>query len=543
LWGEKIIKRHLISSLILLVLLSFLISTVLPEAPARMEKVNAYFNKADSYLISHQYDMAISYYLKGINYADDKERPKIWDDLGYAFLKKRELEKAKAYLKVARSVRPENFNVYLYLAVVYILNNEIDIASAELKKIEENIYFDDSWIKLISDSELRREDGKKISKHEAERLIKEKGIYVQKTTQEKTLVPSVTIQIDAFNERNEGTFYFGQGIILKRREEFEKAEKKLLAALDAYYDEKEVRFQLWDLYLKTNQPVKAEEQMDVLKKLDFTFRETHEVKFRFHHRLKNHTNNLLQDLHERFLKELERGKIHQSINTLEKAFDIDEQSFVINHNLALLYFDIYELEKAEMYCARALWFKEDHLGSHDLMGNIYFHKRAYERALNEYKSILEIDEWNAHAHYNLGSVYHSLKDWFHAEQHWKKAIECEKRKEKIREEESSQEKGLKYSLTVRKRPISFLSHESLGKMYSDQRLVTKAIVEFENAIKLKPNESEPYLYLAKSYYKKGEEKKAVSCLEKYLYLGGKREKEARKLLDQIKKREERKPVG
>lgn len=352
-------------------------------------------------------------------------------------------------------------------------------------------------------------------------------------TQSESLVPLVIIQIDAFNERNEGLFYFVQGIVNKKNEEFENAEKKLLAALDTGYDKKEVRFQLADLYFKTYQFVKAKEQLVALKKLDFIFRFAHEIEFWIHHRLKGHINNLLQTLHERFLRELEKGEIDESIKILEKALEIDEQSFVINHNLALLYFDTGELEKAETYCARALWFKEKHVGCHDLMGNIYFNQEAYERALREFKRIIEIDEWDANAHYNLGSVYHVLKDWPNAEQQWKRAIECERKKVKIRGEKRFTKKGLKYDVIVRKIPISFLSHKSLGNLYLEQGLVEKAITEFEIAIKLKPNEAEPYLDLGKAYHKKGEKKKAVSCLKKYLYLGGKRENEARELLEKL----------
>jgi len=208
---------------------------------------------------------------------------------------------------------------------------------------------------------------------------------------------------------------------------------------------------------------------------------------------------------------------------------------VVNHNLAIFYFDIGNLQNAENSCARTLWFNEDHIGSHDLMGNIYFHQREHEMSLEEFKRILEIDEGNANAHYNLGSVYHELNDWANAEQQWKKAIECEKKKVKIEREQDFTEKELEYSVTVRKRPVSFLSHQSLGKLYIHLGLLGKAVVEFESAIDLRPGEAEPYLDLGKAYYKKGEREKSVFYLDKYLYLGGEKEKEAKKLLDELRK--------
>jgi tetratricopeptide (TPR) repeat protein len=352
-------------------------------------------------------------------------------------------------------------------------------------------------------------------------------------------VPLVFVEIDAFNERNEGAFYFIQGIVHKLCGEFEESEKKLLAALEAGYDEKELRFQLTDLYLKTNMYIKAKEQIAALKRLGSISWSNHEIESRIHHRLRKHSNNLLQDLHKRFLKELEGGKIEQSIETLEKALDINEQSIVINHNLALLYFDRGELEKAEIYCARSLWFEEDNPKNHDLMGNIYFNQAVFEKALSEFKRIVEIDERDARAHFNIGSTYYSLEDWPNAEKYWKRAIEYEEKKVKKRRESQSRKKDFAYFLIVKRSPISFLAHKSLGKLYLEQNLIDKAISALERAIDIHPDKAEPYLDLAKAYYEKEQDKKAVSYLQKYLYLGGREEEEANKLLDKIKKRKKR----
>ena len=470
----------------------------------------------------------------------------IWDDLGYAYLQNKDTEKAKSYLKNAISAYPDNFNCHFYLAIAYFLNDEIDSAYEELENIEKDIHFDDSWMKEISDSEIRRIDGEKISEEEARRLKKEKGLFVHKLYADKDFEPLVIVWVDAFDEKNEGVFYFAQGIVHKKYKEFKEAEKKFLASLKAHYDEKQIRLQLLDLYREMDEQAKAEEQSLNLDKIlgqkkddakpILTSQSIHPIEFRIHHRLRNHPNNLLQSLHEKFLQELEKGRIQESINILEKALDIDESSFVLNHNLALLYFDMGNIEKAEFYCARALWFKENHCGCHDLMGNIYFHQNAYKNALDEFKRMLEIGDREAHAHHNLGSVYYELNDWIKAELHWKKSIECERKELKTQAKSPFVEKDLQYSLVVRKKSPSYLSHKALGNLYSRQGKIDKAISELEKAIELRPHEAEPYLDLGEIYSKKGEREKAVFYLEKYLYLGGEKKDEAEKLLDQLKRK-------
>jgi len=63
--------------------------------------------------------------------------------------------------------------------------------------------------------------------------------------------------------------------------------------------------------------------------------------------------------------------------------------------------------------------------------------------------------------------------------------------------------------------------------------------EFEKAIKLEPDDPEPYYGMGKIYYRTAKQnekyvRKAVFYFEKYLYLGGEKEKEVRELLEFLK---------
>jgi tetratricopeptide (TPR) repeat protein len=499
--------------------------------------ISKYFSKADEEILSGEYDKAIANYLKGMMFTSWRERAAVFDDLGYAYLQKKEYEEAKKYLIQSLGFQRANFNPRFYLAVVYILNNEIELAAEQLKIIEENIYFDQRWMAKTSGLTARKPNGKIIKENELERIKNEKGIYLE----EKSL-SKIIIHMDAFDERNEGAFYFAQGVVYKINEDFDKAQRKFFEALEANYNEREVRLQLANLYLKQNNKDEAEEQLKKISSRVIPFPDLHPAKFEVHHRLKYHVNYLISALHRTFLKELQKGKIDEAIRAVEKSLVVDEQSFVMNHNLALLYYDLEKIEEAETYCARALWYKDfqkvskdDAAGCHDLMGNIFYVQRRFDKALLEFKDMLEIDEC-ATGHYNLGIAYYALGDKQNAEQKWRKAIEYDNITAKSEKERAISKSELDVSIVVRKKSISFWSHMALSKLYLDQNDIEKAAEECWKAISLKPSNPQPYLTMAKISITKEDIENAASYLNKYLHLGGKKDKEVYSMLNLIEKR-------
>jgi tetratricopeptide (TPR) repeat protein len=533
--GEKIRKLKQKSTILSIFLLIIFLSI---QILARPPKVNKYFSQADEEILSGQFDRAIANYLKGMMPISWREGPEVFDDLGYAYLQKEKFGKAKRYLIQSLGFHRENFNPRFYLAAAYILNNEIELAAEQLKIIEENIYFDQSWLEKISGLPARKPNGKTIKANELERIKKEKGIYLEEKTASK-----IIIHLDAFDERNEGAFYFAQGVVYKINEEFDEAQRKFSKALKANYDEREVRFQLANLYLKQNKNDEAGEQLKKTSSQVIPFPTLSPIKFEIYHRLKYHNNHLITALHGTFRKELEKGEIDEAIKILEKSLVVNEQSFLINHNLALLYFDKEKIEIAETYCARALWYKDmdkvgkkDAAGCHDLMGNIFYHQKRYDKALLEFKDALEIDERDATGHYNLGIAYYALGDRQNAEQKLRKAIEHDQETAKSKKEIAISKSGLDVMVVVRKKSISFMSHMALSQLYLDQNLIEKAAGECEKAINLKPSNPRPYLSLAKISITTEEIEIAASYLDKYLYLGGKKNKDVYALLNLIKKR-------
>ena len=558
------------------------------------------------------------------------ERQRVWDDLGFAYLETRKIRKAIEFLEKSLEAQPENYNIYFYLAIAYLLRNKPNPALIYLNKIVNDIYFDNNWLALILKTSFFKENGDEVTLLELRRMRKEKGVFLEK----KIAKDEIIVHIDAFDERNEALVYFAMGVAYKMKKDFEKARENLFKALEKGYNKNETKWQLIDLYIKESKfeealkelgGLKEKENEEILfamgylsykkgmikdaikflkkslaynknftlskenlariyyntgeyreainiwrellkeasnkeeikrniafatylynltknkkvslqtkipKRLNLLYKFPHKIHYKIFHRLKDHVNNLIPDINKSFFKKIEQGKILEGIEILKKGLDIDETNYVINHNLALIYYDLGFLEEAERYCARALWFNKDYIGSYDLMGNIYYKKEEFNKALDEFKMMLEIDSRYPAAHYNLGCVYFSLNNFKNAEKEWWEAIECEKERLRILK---NREAGsiLKIFLKVRKRPISFLAYSVLGKLYSCRKLIDKAIKVYEKAIKLEPGYPEPYFELGKIYLNKKDYNRALFYLEKYIYLGGK-DNEAKKIVNELK---------
>lgn len=143
------------------------------------------------------------------------------------------------------------------------------------------------------------------------------------------------------------------------------------------------------------------------------------------------------------------------------------------------------------------------------------------------------------AHYNLGCTYWALDDWENAEKEWKKAIRYEKAAKEREERAEVSKDQLSVSLLVLKRPASFRAHKGLGWLYLNRNLSDKALKEFKKAIELEPSDPESYYELGKIYQEKSVRderyiEEAIFHFEKYLYLGGEKEKEVKEILKSLK---------
>ncbi|MGD9345668.1 MAG: tetratricopeptide repeat protein [Candidatus Aminicenantes bacterium] len=563
-------------------------------AQGAYSQVNKYFDMADRLILSQQYRKAINQYFKGISILSGRTRDagrqqtRVWDDIGYAYLELGDYTKAADNLNNAISFHPFDFDAHFYLAVSHLMNKDYDRAQSELTLIENNIFFDERWIDGASIFQKR--NGRILNRDELVRSKKEKGVYLERIDDVEILfnldvfwgilpLPiiitgvykgEVIVHLDAFDERNEGAFYYVQGLYSQEIGEFSKAEAKFRRAVNADYDEVDCRLRLAELFIAQGRFKEAKTQLGLAKELDEGHPEIAELmkfflnktqlkaeapakyKVRLNHRLKEHTNTLLPECHRKFFEVLKEGRIKDAISLLELALDVDERSYVVNHNLALTCYDVAKLEdsitdylvKAQYYCARAIWLhdfkyvsKEHEAGTYDLMGNIYFYQSKYNDAKKEFIRSLDIDSENPIVLCNLGTANYNLNDWVRAAELWNKAIESEKSYIKPKGEGKKGSDGeLQYVVTVLRKPISHRAHTYLGLLYRKQDLIEKSLEHYEKAVALEPKNPEPYLDLGEIYQVSGNKEMALECYQNYLYYGGREVQKAQKLIDELKKR-------
>jgi tetratricopeptide (TPR) repeat protein len=462
-----------------------------------------YFSQGDKALLEGNFEKAIAHYLKGMLYAKPRESVIIKDDLGYAYLQLGKLDRAKDYLKSALNAFPENYNIRFYLGIVYLIDGKYDLAEEEFKMIEENVYFDDRWVEIAKSSQIYNKLDDRVIESQWKRLRKERGVALHAKKSKNHVRPEKILDIDAFDDKNQGIFCFAQAAAFRELGHTDQAQTKFLEAKRAGYE--------WDKLIPSL----------------------------IHHRLKGHDIFLAYAMHEDFFKTLRSGRLEAAISKLEKTLQVDEESPEINHNLALLYLDQSKLEdkkrdlleKAEVFCARALWFcelygadREQRSRYLELMGNIYFFQDNYERSAEEFQEMLKANPKDANTHYNLGCVHYHQNLFDLAESDWLKAINLDQKKFKKEDDEETPEEERSFTVTVRKRSVSFFARTCLGKLYLEQNQPEKAILILEGAIKLKPRAADPYFDLAKVCHSVGQDEKALSHLERYLFLGGSKEK-------------------
>lgn len=362
--------------------------------------------------------------------------------------------------------------------------------------------------------------------------------------------------------------------------QFKEASQYFEKILDIEPGNTEVAFYLDCCLKKLNKPSK--EKMTTVQcpkalNLSKDFIENPEIEYKY--QFKNDVLSVFQSIQYVALDFVKQGNLDAAIKRYHNGLKIYEESPGINFNLGMVYFWQDNFKEAEKHALIALrekyfyatrpdilrpgWLRDRNvrestdipiskwtfdvalidgnyfIEAYDLLGNIYFKKGEINKSVIAFKKVINLKQKDAMGHYNLGCSYLHLNDWDNAEKEWKKAIKYEKESKKIKGREKISEDQLEISLIVVKRPVSFRAHKSLGLLYIKKNMPDKALKEFKKAIKLEPDDPEPYYELGNIYNKKSEQnekyvRRAVFYYEKYLYLGGKKEEEVKELLKSLK---------
>jgi tetratricopeptide (TPR) repeat protein len=114
----------------------------------------------------------------------------------------------------------------------------------------------------------------------------------------------------------------------------------------------------------------------------------------------------------------------QGLEYFQKALD-KHPTDILLLMIAQSYHELGQTRNAEEYLLRAINKTEDpaiEKKSRFLLGQIYYDRKEYLKAADEYQAILAQDADSADAHFYLGEVYSSLNDPVKARSEWRKTL-------------------------------------------------------------------------------------------------------------------------
>jgi len=258
-----------------------------------------------------------------------------------------------------------------------------------------------------------------------------------------------------------------------------------------------------------------------------------EIEVRLVHVFETKPDSCAEIVNDYSLQLLKNGQLAHASSWLDNFLQIYDESASLNYNLAQLYNAQEILGKALKHAWRAAEIETKYRDAYDLIGNIFFKLQDFESSLRAYKEVIKIEE-DALAYYNIGLVYHAMKDLDNAEQHYKEAIKRDKGAKKPEVKKGSSMEDLAYSLTVRATPVTFDSHKALGEIYYGKKMIDEALQEYRQAVEWVPTDPESYFWIGKLSYDLGYKKDALTNLERCVYLGGYKEREAKAMLGELK---------
>ncbi len=222
---------------------------------------------------------------------------------------------------------------------------------------------------------------------------------------------------------------------------------------------------------------------------------------------------------------LERDE--EAINAYRQAIDANPANPWPYHNLALVY------EKREQYSEAVTFYQQaierhannrDKAVSWDSLGNVYRDAGSFQEAVHAFQEALKLNPGYALPWNSLGDVYNALEDYPKAVEAYKRAIELDPgytwpyNNLGLVYESMGQydlaiitfKEGIGRHANDQDRAISW---NSLGDIYGTLNREGEAMAAYEEAIRLDPDYTWPYLNLGAIYERHGEEDQASALYQ------------------------------
>ncbi|MCA9407525.1 MAG: tetratricopeptide repeat protein [Candidatus Omnitrophica bacterium] len=204
---------------------------------------------------------------------------------------------------------------------------------------------------------------------------------------------------------------------------------------------------------------------------------------------KDHLMSVLENYNEAIRKYpnskeylVARGEV---FNKYADFVNKSRQSATAYFNLAVLFYQNGELDRAMSAYQMALEIDRSHTGSLYNLGNIYKDMQRYNEAVNYYKQILKIDPGFSNAYLNLGVIYLRQNNEKSAEENFLKAVEVDDQNAR--------------------------AYFNLASMADVQARYHDAIALYQKVNELDPQNADAYYNLGNIFVKTGKRKESINA--------------------------------
>ncbi|MGD9991948.1 MAG: tetratricopeptide repeat protein [Salinivirgaceae bacterium] len=215
------------------------------------------------------------------------------------------------------------------------------------------------------------------------------------------------------------------------------------------------------------------------------------------------------------------GDYDNAISHFKACLAIDNTSSASYYKLASIYLIKQEFALAEEYAEKAVWYNNDNIWYLYLAGNLYGKNGKYEKAIDVFERLIQIDENEIDFYLNLADVYLSANDLKAA----LKTYNTIQAKFGIAEIISLQKHKVYASQGKEKEAINELKilasafdneaayKRNIADYYLQLNKLNEAIAEYQNILLKHPGDAYSYLGLAEAHKRAGNVKESFSALK------------------------------
>ncbi|MEW6381748.1 MAG: tetratricopeptide repeat protein [bacterium] len=401
--------------------------------PKEMIYLIDYLDQGISYLYAHLYDQAILCFQKIIQVNPDNTAAHV--NLGRAYQEKKLFDQAEASFKTALSLNPDDIDALNQLGLIHYQRGSYDLALDEFRHALVWAEYPEIYHNLsIACDKLGKKDEAMTAIEQALRIDPN---YAEAHTQA-------------------GNLFLSQANLDKAAAHFETAIRIDSQNTSAYHN-------LGLIYGSQGKPDLAIQYCRQAISLDPNNPEAH---------------NNLGSIY------LNQGRFAEALEELKKAVALRPayQNAIIN--LGMTYFALKDYTLAEQEYRRAIGLDKDCAEGYNQLGLLYLEKGDFPAALSSYQELLSRQPENPLAYYSLGKAQQGLGQTDQAIRSWEKAL------------------SLKSDLPG--------AHLNLGNAYFEKDLIDKALDEWKTALAGKGIDLSTHLInVGLAFSQAGQDRKAI----------------------------------